>query len=41
MNELVKVIYSLCDYSGEWCKPYRENGYEVHQIDPYLQLTVD
>ena len=31
--ELVKVIYSLCDYTGEWCKPYRDNGYDVYQID--------
>lgn len=26
-------ILSLCNYTGEWSKPYRENGYEVIQID--------
>jgi hypothetical protein len=28
-----KVILSLFDYSGIWSQPYREAGYEVHQID--------
>ena len=28
-----KIIYSLCDYSGEWCKPYLEDGYTVIQLD--------
>lgn len=28
-----KFILSLCDYSGEWPRPYRENGYQVQQID--------
>jgi len=28
-----KVIYSLCDYSGQWVKPYQEHGYRVRQID--------
>jgi len=28
-----KTIISLCDYSGAWSKPYRENGYQVKQID--------
>lgn len=28
-----KIILSLCDYSGEWSKPYREAGYEVRQLD--------
>lgn len=29
----MKVIYSLCDYSGEWAKAYKEAGYIVHLID--------
>jgi hypothetical protein len=33
MGNEEKIIYSLCDYSGEWSKPYRENGYRVYQID--------
>lgn len=28
-----KVILSLCDYSGEWPRPYREAGYKVVQVD--------
>lgn len=28
-----KVIYSLCDYSGNWPRPYQEAGYTVHQLD--------
>ena len=28
-----KIIYSLFDYSGNWSKPYRDNGYDVRQID--------
>ena len=28
-----KVILSLFDYSGNWSKPYKDSGYEVHQID--------
>lgn len=28
-----KTILSLCDYSGEWCKPYRHAGYKVLQLD--------
>ena len=26
-------ILSLFDYSGNWCKPYREAGYNVIQVD--------
>lgn len=29
----MKTILSLCDYSGVWCAPYREAGYNVVQID--------
>jgi len=28
-----KNILSLCDFSGEWVKPYRDAGYTVMQID--------
>jgi hypothetical protein len=28
-----KIIISLFDYSGEWSKPYKENGFKVIQID--------
>lgn len=28
-----KKILSLCDYSGIWSDPYRQNGYEVIQVD--------
>jgi len=28
-----KVILSLFDYTGNWCRPYRDNGYTVMQID--------
>jgi hypothetical protein len=28
-----RVILSLCDYSGNWPKPYREAGYRVLQVD--------
>ena len=28
-----KTILSLCDYSGNWIKPYRESGYNIIQVD--------
>lgn len=28
-----KIIISLFDYSGAWSKPYKDNGFEVKQID--------
>jgi hypothetical protein len=28
-----KTIVSLFDYTGEWCKPYRQAGYRVVQVD--------
>lgn len=34
-----RVIVSLFDYSGVWCQPYRDAGYEVHQYD--LKLGQD
>ena len=33
MSNAHKTILSLCDYSGEWSRPYREAGYTVKQID--------
>jgi hypothetical protein len=30
---LFPTILSLCDYTGNWSKPYREAGYFVIQID--------
>jgi len=33
------VVLSLCDYSGIWSQPYRDNGYKVVQID--LKLGSD
>lgn len=27
------AILSLCDYTGNWSKPYRDAGYDVRQID--------
>jgi site-specific DNA-cytosine methylase len=27
------LVYSLCDYSGEWAKPYKEAGHEVVLVD--------
>jgi len=28
-----KIILSLFDYSGTWSKPYKDNGFEVIQVD--------
>ena len=28
-----KTILSLCDFTGEWPKPYKEAGYNVIQVD--------
>jgi hypothetical protein len=28
-----QLILSLCDYTGEWSKPYRDDGYDVVQVD--------
>jgi hypothetical protein len=27
------TVLSLCDYTGNWSKPYRDAGYDVRQID--------
>lgn len=29
----MKTILSLCDFTGNWPRPYREAGYEVLQVD--------
>lgn len=29
----MRTILSLCDYTGEWPRPYREAGYNVVQVD--------
>ena len=29
----MKAILSLCDFTGEWPRPYREAGYNVIQVD--------
>lgn len=34
-----KIILSLFDYSGNWCKFYKENEYDVYQVD--LKLGID
>ena len=34
------MIYSFFDYSGEWSRPYRENGYIVIQIDKKYGLDI-
>lgn len=35
----MKVLFSLFDHSGISCKPYRENGWEVIQVD--IKLGTD
>lgn len=27
------IVISLCDFTGEWPRPYREAGYNVIQVD--------
>jgi hypothetical protein len=39
MSNQQLIIISLCDWSGEWAKPYREAGYTVIQVD--LKLGQD
>lgn len=39
MNNNEKIILSLFDLTGNWSRPYKENGYQVVQID--LQLGQD
>ena len=30
-------VFSICDYSGNWSKPYADAGYEVYRFDPKLE----
>lgn len=34
-----KIILSLFDLTGNWSRPYKENGYDVIQVD--LQMGID
>lgn len=27
------TVLSLCDFTGNWSRPYREAGYDVRQVD--------
>jgi hypothetical protein len=29
----MNLILSLCDFTGEWSRPYRDAGYRVEQVD--------
>lgn len=40
MDNSSKVILSLFDYSGRWCRPYLEAGYNVYQVDIKLGLDI-
>lgn len=35
-----KVILSLFDYSGNWCLPYKEAGYDVYQVDIKHEINI-
>ncbi len=37
----MKTILSLCDYTGEWPKPYKDAGYKVIQYDTKLSKFKD
>lgn len=37
-NPAEKTIVSLCDYSGNWSKPYKDAGYRVVQVDLALNM---
>lgn len=36
-----KMIVSVCDYSGEWSRPFIEAGYFVLRVDPKHNLSCD
>ena len=39
MNNSQKIILDLCGGTGAWSKPYRDNGYKVHNITlPYYDI---
>ncbi len=35
-----KTIISLCDYSGNWAKPYKDNGFDVIQVELLLDQDI-
>ena len=35
------IIISLCDYTGNWAKPYAEAGYDVVLVDPKREDGMD
>lgn len=35
-----KTILSLFDFSGRWSQPYRDNGYDVYQVDIKHDLDI-
>ena len=35
-----RLIVSLFDFTGNWCRPYREAGYDVEQVDIKLGQDV-
>ena len=37
----MKTIISLCDYTGNWAKPYAEAGYDVVLVDPKREDGMD
>ena len=37
---MTKLILSLFDYTGNWSRPYKENGYDVVQIDIKLGYDI-
>lgn len=39
MENNKKIILSLFDYTGNWSKPYSDNGYKVIQVD--IQTGID
>jgi hypothetical protein len=36
MTDENKIILDLCGGTGSWSRPYRESGYDVRIIDPYV-----
>lgn len=36
----MKTILSLFDYSGNWCQPYKDAGYDVYQVDIKHDLDI-
>ena len=40
MSNRDKIILSLFDLTGNWSRPYKENGYKVIQIDLQLGTNI-